>query len=191
MGRRKSARREISKKEAGANWAASKKAKGEILDRLAAEVGWSGANALRQLGRAFKRRGSARVAGRRPRPPTFDHDTAKVLQQVWVVAGQPCGKYLAAVMESTLANMKAHARAGSFGRAWVRYGPEVHTQLLAMSAAAIDRLLVPFKLSMHPEGKSMTRSRRNQSMEAVPITSRIIQSFLSRAHLRNSAPLGE
>ncbi|ALO68142.1 hypothetical protein AS189_18630 [Arthrobacter alpinus] len=189
MGRRKSARREITKKEAGANWAASKKAKGEILDRLVAEVGRSGANARRQLGRAFKRRWSAHMAGRRPRPPTYDYDTVKVLQQVWVVAGQPCGKYLAAVMESTLASMKAHARAGSFGRAWVRYGPEVHTQLLAMSAAAIDRLLAPVKLSMYPEGKSTTRSRRNQYREAVPIMSRTPQSFLSRAHLRNSEPL--
>ncbi|ALV44156.1 hypothetical protein MB46_00135 [Arthrobacter alpinus] len=113
-----------------------------------------------------------------------------MLRQVWVVAGLPCGKYLAAVMESTLANMKAHARAGSFGRAWVRYGPEVHTQLLAISAAAIDRLLAPFKRSMYPEGKSTTRSRRNQYMEAVPIMPRIPQSFLSRAHLRNSPPFG-
>lgn len=42
-----------------------------------------------------------------------------------------------------------------------------------MCAATIDRLLAPFKLSMYPEGKSTTRSRRNQYMEAVPIMSRI------------------
>lgn len=69
-----SARREITKKEAGAYVAASKKAKGEILDRLVAEVGWSRANARRQLGRAFKRRGPARMEVRKPRPPTYGYD---------------------------------------------------------------------------------------------------------------------
>lgn len=54
-----SARREITKKEAGAYASASKKAKGEILDRLVAEVGWSRANARRQLGKTFQRRGPA------------------------------------------------------------------------------------------------------------------------------------
>ncbi len=49
----------------------------------------------------------------------------------------------------------------------------MHAQLLAMSAATIDRLLAPFKRSMYPEGKSTTRSRRNQYTEAVPIMSRI------------------
>lgn len=37
----------------------------------------------------------------------------QVLQQVWVVAGQPCGKYLAAVMETTLATMDAHIETDS------------------------------------------------------------------------------
>lgn len=75
-----SARREITKKEAGAYVSASKKVKGEILDRLVVEVGWSRANARRQLGRAFKRRGPARMVARKPRPPTYGYDTVKVLQ---------------------------------------------------------------------------------------------------------------
>lgn len=162
-----SARREISKKEAGQYFRASKKGKGEILDRLVIEIGWSRANARRQLGRAFKRRGPARIVARRPRPPTYGYDTLKVLQQVWVVAGQPCGKYLAAVMDATLANMESHMGSGSFGRVRTRYSPEVRTQLLTMSAATIDRLLAPFKLSMYPDGKSTTRSRRNQYTEVI------------------------
>lgn len=110
-----SARREITKKEAGAYATASKKAKGEILDRLVAEVGWSRANARRALRTALRRRGPARAVARKPRPPTYGYDTVKVLQQVWVVAGQPCGKYLAAVMVATLANMEAHIGSGAFG----------------------------------------------------------------------------
>ncbi|PYI67874.1 integrase [Arthrobacter livingstonensis] len=168
-----SARREITKKEAGEYFRASKKGKGEILDRLVVEIGWSRANARRQLGRAFKRRGPARAVARRPRTPTYGYDTVKVLQQVWVVAGQPCGKYLAAVMGATLANMGSHIGSGAFGRARSRYSPQARAQLLAMSAATIDRLLAPFKLSMYPEGKSTTRSRRNQYTEVIPIMSRI------------------
>ncbi|MHA7271553.1 integrase catalytic domain-containing protein [Arthrobacter sp. HLT1-20] len=168
-----SARRETTKKDAGAYVSASKKAKGEILDRLVVEVGWSRANARRQLGRAFKRGRPAGAVARKPRPPTYGYDTVRVLQQVWVVAGQPCGKYLAAVMETTLANMEAHILTGSFGRARARYSPAVHAQLLATSAATIDRLLAPFKQSMYPDGKSTTRSRRNQYTEAIPIMSRI------------------
>lgn len=168
-----SARREITKKEAAAYARASKRTKGEILGRLVVEVGWSRANARRQLGRAFKRHGPVRALLRRPRPPMYGYDTVKVLQQVWVVAGQPCGKYLAAVMGATLANMEAHIGSGAFGRARSRYSTLVHTQLLTMSAATIDRLLAPFKLSMYPQGKSTTGSRRNQYTEAIPIMSRI------------------
>ncbi len=137
------------------------------------EIGWFRANARRQLGRGFKRRGPARAVVRRPSPPTFGYDTVKVLQQVWVVTGQPCGKYLAAVMEPTLANMETHARTGAFGRTRARYSPEVRAQLLAMSADTIERLLAPFKLSMYPDGKSTARSRRNQYTEVIPIMSRI------------------
>ena len=168
-----SARREITKKEAGEYFRASKKVRGEILDRLMVEIEWSRANARRQLGQAFKRRGPARIVARRPMPPTYSYDTVKVLQQVWVVAGQPCGKYLAAVMGTTLANMESHMGSGAFGRTRPRYSPDVRTQLLTMSAATIDRLLAPFKLSMYPDGKSTTRSRRNQYTEVIPIMSRI------------------
>ncbi|WP_062006590.1 hypothetical protein [Arthrobacter alpinus] len=148
--------------------AASKKAKGEILDRLVAEVGWSRANARRQLGKAFKRRGLGRALLRRPRPPTYGYDTVKVLQQVWVVAGQPCGKYLAAVMGPTLANMDARTMTGAFGKVHTRYSPEVRAQLLAMSAATIDRLLAPIKLSMYPDGKSTTRIAVATSKDPTP-----------------------
>ena len=47
-----SARREITKKQARAYDLASKKGKGEILARLVGEVGWSRANARRQLNAA-------------------------------------------------------------------------------------------------------------------------------------------
>ena len=66
-----SARREITKKEARAYASASKNGKGENLDRLVGEVGWSRANGRRQLNVAWARRGSARAVVRKPRPRTY------------------------------------------------------------------------------------------------------------------------
>ena len=106
--------------------------------------------------------GPARVVARKPRPPTDGYDTVKVLHQVWVMAGQPRGKCPAEAMGATVANMEVHVGSGAFGTARVRCSPQVHEQLLARSAATIDWLLAPSKLSMYPDGKSRTRSRRNQ-----------------------------
>ena len=101
-----SARREITKTHARAYASASKKGKGEILARLVGEVGWSRANARRQLNAALARRGPARAVKRKPRPRTYGYDTLKVLQRVWEVTGRPCGKYLAAVMGPTVPTME-------------------------------------------------------------------------------------
>lgn len=168
-----SARREITKKEARAYASASKKGKGQILDRLVGEVGWSRANARRQLNAALARRGPARAVQRKPRPRSYGYDTLKVLQRVWDVAGQPCGKYLAAVMASTLANLEAHADTGSFGDVRARFTSEVREQLLRMSPATIDRLLAPHKRMLRPGGKSTTRSRKNRHSEAIPIMTHV------------------
>ncbi|MGP5227289.1 integrase catalytic domain-containing protein [Arthrobacter rhombi] len=168
-----SARREITKKEASAYAKASKKERGALLDRLVAEVGWSRANARRQLHAALERKGPARAVVRQPRPRTYTYDTVKVLQRVWMVAGQPCGKYLAPVMAETLENMENHPDSTPFGKETRRYGSAVHAQLLAMSLATIDRLLRPFKARLHPDGKSTTRSHKNRHSEMIPIMTRI------------------
>lgn len=110
-----SARREITKKEAGAYVSASKKVKGEILDRLVAKGGWSRASSCRQLGKVLRRRESARALLPTAAPTTNGYDTVKVLQQVWALAVQPCGKYSTATMGTTLASMKAHIGSGAFG----------------------------------------------------------------------------
>ncbi|WP_043472601.1 DDE-type integrase/transposase/recombinase [Paeniglutamicibacter gangotriensis] len=168
-----SARREITKKEATAYSRASKKARGVILDRLQAEIGWSRANARRQLNNALKRRGPASAVKHKPRSPSYGYDTLKVLQRVWLIADRPCGKYLAAAMASTLDNMESHAGRGSFGPVRGRYGPLVREQLLAISPATIDRLLKPYKAQLQPDGISTTHSTKNQYRQAIPIMTRI------------------
>ncbi|WP_434620010.1 hypothetical protein [Arthrobacter sp. A5] len=61
-----SARREITKKETAEYFWASKKGRGEILDRLVAAVGWSRANVRRRLHNALTRSGPGAAVKRAP-----------------------------------------------------------------------------------------------------------------------------
>ncbi len=135
-----SARREITKRYAKEYRAASKKARGILLDELVAVTGWSRDNARRQVAQAGKRRGPAKAVRRKPRAPIYGYDTLKVLQQVWAKMGMPSGKYLAATMADTLAALDRFAELDG-----PRYTPEVRIQLLVMSAATRhqDRVAAP------------------------------------------------
>ena len=86
-------KREITKKYAREYAAASKKARGRMLDELVATTGWSRANARRQVTAAGKRRGPQRAAKRALRARTYGYDTLKLLIRVWMLAGQPSGKW--------------------------------------------------------------------------------------------------
>lgn len=137
-----SAKREITKKYAREYAAASKKTRGRMLDELVATTGWSRANARRQVTAAGKRRGPQRAARRSPRPRTYGYDTLKLLTAVWMLAGQPSGKYLAATMGIWLPKLTEHTR----------------TQLLTVSGATIDRMLKPTRDGMRLTGISGTKT---------------------------------
>jgi Integrase core domain len=150
-------RAEITTRYAKAYVKASKKARGQILDQVVEVTGWSRDNARRRLTAAAKRslrsgRGAAKRP-RKPRAPKYCYDTLKVLQKVWAASGGLCGKYLAASMRVQLDGLERHGELG-FGRD--RYSPAVREELLAMSAATIDRYLAPAKAKDHVKGKSTT-----------------------------------
>ena len=147
-------KREITKKFAREYGRASKKAKGRMLDEVSATMGWSRANARRQLRAAGVRRGPAAAVKRKPRPRTYGYDTLKVLQLIWMLIGEPCGKYLAAIMAESLATLE---RFGELEPVESRLDDHVRAQLVAMSPATIDRLLKPAKAARYPAAKSATR----------------------------------
>lgn len=89
-----STKREVTKKYAREYAAASKEARGRMLDELVATTGWSRANARRQVTAAGKRRGPRRAVKQVPRPRAYGYDTLRLLIRVWMPAGQPSGKYL-------------------------------------------------------------------------------------------------
>ena len=145
---------------------ASKKAKGQILDEVVAITGWSRDNARRRLvaaDRTSLTEGGAKSGYRSLKPVTrarkqrkgkYSYATLKILQMVWQASGRQCGKYLVVSMPYLLASMEHHNELPDRDG---RYSPEVKAELLAMSAATIDRYLKPTKTIPAIKGFSTTR----------------------------------
>ena len=150
-------RRDLTKAYALDYQRASKKDKGRMLDELCSATGWSRVNARRAIRRAGQRKGPARAPGRRPRARKYSYDALVVLIEVWTLAGEPCGKYLAAVMADLLERL---VRFNELGRVADRATPEVLAELRSMSGATIDRYLAPTRKARHPEAKSTTSPSR-------------------------------
>jgi hypothetical protein len=119
---------------------AGREHKGKILDEFCAVCGYGRKFALRLLHRPLRRR------RRRPGPkPTYD--AARLLpplKRLWLLADQPCGKLLKATLPL-----------------WVPFLPEVESaiqkDLLAMSAATLDRLLQPARFEHRRRGLRTTK----------------------------------
>lgn len=150
-----STKKEITKKFGREYARSSKKVKGRLRDEVTAAMGWSRANARRQLRAAAVRSGHASAVKRKPRARTYGYDTLKVLQLIWTLIGEPCGKYLAPIMADTLATLE---RFGELEPVASRLDDHVRAQLVTMSPATIDRLLKPAKDARYPTAKSATRA---------------------------------
>lgn len=149
------ARREITKKYAREYTRAGKVKKGQLLDSLVATTGWTRDHARRAIRAATARQGAARDQQRKPKPRRYSYDALVVLQEVWRLTGQPCGKYLAAIMDDTLYRL---VRDRELGKVADRLTPEVLDELRAMSGATIDRYLKPHRDAAYPAaGLSSTR----------------------------------
>jgi hypothetical protein len=126
-------------------------------------TGWSRDNARRRLSSAAKGSPapgrSAAKRPRKPRAPKYSYDALKVLQKVWAASGGQCGKYLAASMRLQLDGLELDGleRHGELGFGRDRYSPAVRAELLAMSAATIDRYLAPAKAKDQISGVSTTK----------------------------------
>src|SRR5665648_1297795 len=107
------ARREITKKFAREYAKVGKAEKSRLLDSLVETTGWTRDHARRAIRHASARVGAARDQERKPRPRKYSYDALVVLQEVWRLAGQPSGKYLAAVMDDTLGRL---VRFGELGK---------------------------------------------------------------------------
>ncbi|GAB3536409.1 hypothetical protein GCM10027403_17120 [Arthrobacter tecti] len=151
-------RAEVTSRYAKAYVKAPKKDKGRILQEVVGVTGWSRDNARRRLTKGAKQLPGVghQIAEkpRKPRPLKYSYDALKVLQRVWAGSGGQCGKYLVVSMRTQLDLLEAH---GELIDGIDRYGPEVRAELLAMSAASIDRYLKPAKAADQIRGVSTTK----------------------------------
>ena len=149
---------EVTSRYARAYVKASKQDKGRLLDEVVSVTRWSRDNARRRLTAAAKQSPSrsrpVAVRVRKPRAEKYSYDARKVLQQVWAASGGQCGKYLAASMRIQLDGLERH---GELVPGQDRYSAQVRAELLAMSAATIDRYLAPAKAKDAIGGVSTTK----------------------------------
>lgn len=135
-----------------------KKDKGTILGQVVEVTGWSRDSARRRLVAAAKRPpGSGRQVATKPvkqRSSEYSYDALKVLQRLWAASGGQCGKYLAASMRVQLDCLE---RYGELVDGVGRYSPAVRRELLAMSAASIDRYLKPARAKDQIRGVFTTK----------------------------------
>ncbi len=153
------ARYEVTKKYAQAYAEAPKQGKSVILDQVVEVTGWNRDHARQQLVARLRQAPGRAVATvavidrRKTRPCKYSYDARRVLQKVWATSGGSCGQYLAPAMTDWLDAMEAE---GSLVPGHDRYGPEVRTELEAMSAATIDRYLAPARAKDPIRRKSAT-----------------------------------
>jgi hypothetical protein len=119
---------------------AGREHKSKILDEFCAVCAYHRKFAVRLLNRSLRQR------RRRPGPkPKYDpKDLLPALTQVWLQAEQPCGKLLKATLPL-----------------WLPFMPQidalVQKDLLAMSAASLDRMLKPQRFKYRRRGLSTTK----------------------------------
>jgi hypothetical protein len=127
---------------------ASKKGRGLMLDELCALSGYNRSYAARLL-RARARGEPQRRMRRRGRRATYEHELLVPLCKIWATLGGICGKRVAAAMGRTLEALERHGE--------LELTETQRSQLLAMSAATIDRLLAAKRRRLRLKGRAMTK----------------------------------
>ena len=117
-----------------------------LLDEVCELCGYGRKYAIKLLGGKTPIAGGGRGRGG-PRP-RYGEAEKPVLKAIWLSAEQPCGKRLKAAVPLWLPDYEREA--GTLGA-------ELRGRLLAMSAATMDRLLAPVKVSLGSRGRCGTR----------------------------------
>ena len=122
-----------------------KAAKQIILNEFCSVCGYCRKYAIRLLNRKTKSKSSPKRPG--PKPKYRAELMLEPLRRIWFTSDQPCGKRLKAAIPLWLPHYETH-----FGA----LEAAIRNDLLTISAASLDRLLKPLRLS-HPKGLSGTK----------------------------------
>lgn len=147
--------------------ASTKKLRGVILDEFTHTTGYSRKHAAWVLTNWLRKRVFT-IGGRRTiyvfglktakpkgknapkRPATYGPDIARLLKQLWAIAGGLCGKRLAPFLRDVVPVLERFEELPGLTR-------EQRHKLLTVSAATIDRLLAPERAKYQLKGRSTTR----------------------------------
>ncbi|AXR75098.1 transposase [Auritidibacter sp. NML130574] len=150
-----SARIEVTKQLRRDYRTGSKAEKSAILDQFCASTGLGRSTARRYLtSQTIGVKNVVRIDRRKHKPTKYSANAKKQLIRVWRLMGMPSGKYMKPVMEDWLDALEAHDEL-AFGRSG--YNPTVRAQLVAMSAATIDRYLKAERDRLRLKGIATTK----------------------------------
>lgn len=128
------ARREVLSAVAERYWSAGRVEKGRILDALCRTTGWHRKHAVRAL-----RRRAVETPTPRERKRRYGATIKDALTALWEASDHVCGKRLVVMIPTLMPALARHGR--------LQFGEDEQAQLLAVSAATIDRMLGEVKLA--------------------------------------------
>jgi transposase InsO family protein len=134
-----------------AKWPKATRAeKGVILDAVCAVTGWHRDHARKAIRTALVETQPSQPRHRREPVRRYDDAAVALLTRCWAVLAGPTGKRLRPALPGLIANLSAHGHLDGTDPATV-------DQLLAMSAATIDRRLAPARVGLVARTISHTR----------------------------------
>jgi hypothetical protein len=165
------ARKELTKSKAKEYKRATKRRKGEILDLLCEDTGWSRDNARRQLRKALQAdtRGKPKKRERRLK---YTSRAIQVLTNAWALSGTVCGQYLVVMvaeglLERLVRNGELKEGARNKG-GLVGMGDSALDEIRSMSSATMDRYLKDAKKALEPLSKSTTKKSSYPLRNEIP-----------------------
>jgi hypothetical protein len=166
------ARQELTKSKANEYRQASKKRKGEILDILCEDTGWSRDNARRQLRRAYLRPPRRFQPDKKVRTHKYSKRAKQVLANAWVLSGCCCGKYLKSqitdgLLERLVKNKELKCSRRNKGGI-ITSTDSALSEIKQMSPATIDRYLRELRKQLEPLSKSTTKKSSYPLRNEIP-----------------------
>lgn len=150
---------EVIKDELGRYLSASRKQKGEILDRLEATLKMHRKALIRRFSKLRGRVSGINWNDHRGRPTYYGKDVTEALREIWEIAHESCAERLHPIIKEYVAVLRRDDM-------W-KYSDEVTRKLLAMSIGTIKDRLLGFDRIVSGGGRCLTKP--SSLKEIIPV----------------------